>query len=136
MRGLLGTGPPDPTLESASPSPPQGQFGIEIWSTQEIDVESMPNRTLRGEGEADSRVGSRGPVPNKPFIKLTKLPYSLVAAAFFSVVQLEPRWHNNHLVNSESRKVISLETIAQGLPPPRPKNTYANKNLDHCDDSE
>ena len=31
-----------------------------------IDVELMPNRPLRGEGEADSRVGSRGSVPNKP----------------------------------------------------------------------
>ena len=36
--------PPDPTLESASPSPPQGRFGIEIGSNQEIDIESMLNR--------------------------------------------------------------------------------------------
>ena len=48
VRGLLGTGPPDPTLESASPSPPQRsiwhRFNIEIGSNQEIDVESMSNR--------------------------------------------------------------------------------------------
>ena len=72
--GLLGTGPPDPTLESASPSILRGRFGIKIGSNQEIDVESMSNRfwidaksTLRrGGGEADSRVGSGGPVPNNP----------------------------------------------------------------------
>ena len=48
VRGLLGTGHPDPSLESASPSPPRGsirhRFGIEIGSNQEIDVESMSNR--------------------------------------------------------------------------------------------
>ena len=56
MRGLLGTGPPEPTLESASPSPPQGsiwhRFNIdstvvdmEIGSNQAfVDVESMSNR--------------------------------------------------------------------------------------------
>ena len=42
VRGLLGTGPLD-TLESTSPSAPEGRFGIEIASTQEIDVESMSN---------------------------------------------------------------------------------------------
>ena len=39
VRGLLGTGPPDPTLPFSG-----GRFGIEIRSNQEIDVESMPNR--------------------------------------------------------------------------------------------
>ena len=33
VRGLLGTGPLDPTLESASPSPPQGS----IWHRFDID---------------------------------------------------------------------------------------------------
>ena len=33
VRGLLGTGPPDPTLESTSPSPPQGS----IWHRFDID---------------------------------------------------------------------------------------------------
>ena len=28
VRGLLGTGPPDPTLESASPFPPQGSVDL------------------------------------------------------------------------------------------------------------
>ena len=53
VRGLSGTGPPDPTLESTSPSPPQGRFGVEIRSNQEsmsnqcrIDVKSMRNRPL------------------------------------------------------------------------------------------
>ena len=36
----------------------RGRFGIELGSNQEIDVESMPNRPLRREGEADSRVRS------------------------------------------------------------------------------
>ena len=48
VRGLLGTGPPDPILESDSPSPPRGsiwhRFNIEIGSNQEIDVESMVHR--------------------------------------------------------------------------------------------
>ena len=76
---------PDPTLESASPSPPQGSFWhrFNIDSTLirhrfphltlfrcRINVESMSNRCQiepwGGEGEADSRVGSGGPVPNKP----------------------------------------------------------------------
>ena len=43
VRGLLGTDPLDPTLDSASPSP-QGRFGIETGSNQEIDVESMSER--------------------------------------------------------------------------------------------
>ena len=85
VKGLLGTGPPDPTLESASPSPPQGsirhRFNIDstliFWFDQEIDVESMLNRCQidpwGGEGEADSRVGSGGPVPNKPFTILAFL---------------------------------------------------------------
>ena len=44
VRGLIGTGPPDPTLESASPSLIRGRFGIKIESNQEIDVESMSSR--------------------------------------------------------------------------------------------
>ena len=54
-RGLLGTGPPDPTLESVSPSPPQGsiwhRFNIDSTSISwfilfrcRIDVESMLNQ--------------------------------------------------------------------------------------------
>ena len=69
MRGFLGTGRPDPTLESASPSPPQGsiwhRFDIEIGSNQ------MSNRCQRGgEGKADSRVGSGRPVPKKPLTRV------------------------------------------------------------------
>ena len=37
VRGLLGTGPPDPTLESASLSPPQGS----IWHRFNIDSTSI-----------------------------------------------------------------------------------------------
>ena len=76
VRGLLGTGPPEPTLESASPSPPQGSIWhrfdidsilirhrnrVKSGNQCRIDVKSMPNRPLRsGEGEVDSRVGSGG----------------------------------------------------------------------------
>ena len=40
VRGLLGTGPPDPTLESASPSPPQGS----IWHRFNIDSTLIRHR--------------------------------------------------------------------------------------------
>ena len=71
--GLLGADPPDLTLKSASPSPSRGS----IWHRFDIDSTiswfdpiSVPNRPLRREGEADSRVGSGGPVPNKPLTSL------------------------------------------------------------------
>ena len=71
VRGLSGTEPPDPTLESASPSPPQGRFGIESrvksGNRCQIDAQSTPEEGRArqiGEREADSRVRSRGPVPN------------------------------------------------------------------------
>ena len=90
VRGLWGTDPPDPTLESTSPSPPQGS----IWHRCNIDstlirhrnrvksgnrcrinVESMLHRCQidpwGGEGEVDSRVGSGGSVPHKPLTTLT-----------------------------------------------------------------
>ena len=35
-----------------------------------IDVESIPNRARGGEGEADSRVASGGPEPDKPLMSL------------------------------------------------------------------
>ena len=66
VRGLLGTDPPDLTLESASPSPPQGsirhRFDIDSTSISWFDPISMPNRPLR----RGRRVGSKGPVPIKP----------------------------------------------------------------------
>ena len=86
MRGLLGTDPPDPTLESASPSPPQGsiwhRFSIDSTSIQHrfpdltlfrcrIDAESMPNRPLRRGGRGGFEGGVRGSVPNKPLTTLT-----------------------------------------------------------------
>ena len=40
VRGLLGTGPPDPTLKSASPSPPQGS----IWHRFNIDSTFIRHR--------------------------------------------------------------------------------------------
>ena len=40
VRGLLGTGPPGPTLESASPSPPRGS----IWHRFNIDSTSIRHR--------------------------------------------------------------------------------------------
>ena len=65
VRGLLGTGPPNP------PRPPllRGWFGIDLTSIRH----RFPHLTLcrcqidpwRREGEADSRVGFGGPVPNK-----------------------------------------------------------------------
>ena len=97
VRGLLGTGPPDATLESASPSPPQGpishqlnidstlirhQFPDLTLSRCRINVESMLNRCQidpwGGEGDADSRVGSRGLVPNKPFTNPSPFVASLL----------------------------------------------------------
>ena len=54
VRGLLGTGPP-----GTRPPLLTGRFGIKIGSNQDIDVESMLN-DARGEGDADSRVGSGG----------------------------------------------------------------------------
>ena len=78
VRGLLGTGPPDPTLESPSPSPFEGSIWhrnrVKSGNRCRINVESMLNRCQidprGGEGEADSRVGSGGPVPNKPLTSL------------------------------------------------------------------
>ena len=75
VRGLLGTGPPDCTLESASPSSaPHGS----IWHRFDIDSTSISWFALfrcqidpwGGEDKADSRVGSGGPVPNKPLTAL------------------------------------------------------------------
>ena len=94
VKGFLGTGPPDPTLESASPSPPQGL----IWHRFNIDSTLSPHRnrvksenrcrinvesmTLfrcqidpwGREGEADSMVGSGWPVPYKPLTMLVIKP--------------------------------------------------------------
>ena len=68
MRGLLGTGPSNP------PRPPllRGhRFDIEIGSNQDIDVESMSNRSLsRGRRGGFEGGDSRGPVPNKPLTTL------------------------------------------------------------------
>ena len=79
--GFIRHRPPDPTLESASPSPPQGSIWhrfninstlirhrnrVKSGNRCRINVKSMPNRPLRREGEADSRVGSGALVPNKP----------------------------------------------------------------------
>ena len=48
VRGLLGTNLPDPTLESASPSPPLGSIWhwimVESGNQYRIDVESMSNQ--------------------------------------------------------------------------------------------
>ena len=48
VRGLLGTGPPGPTLESASLSPPQGSIWyrkrVESGNRCRIGVELMPNK--------------------------------------------------------------------------------------------
>ena len=45
VRGLLGTDPPNPTLESASPSPPQGSIShrnrVKSGNRGQINVESM-----------------------------------------------------------------------------------------------
>ena len=67
-RGLRGTGPPDPTLESASPSPLQGSIWqrnrVKSGNRCRINVESVLKRCQidpwGGEGEADSRVGAGG----------------------------------------------------------------------------
>ena len=63
VRGLLGKGPPNPTLESASPSPFQGSIWhrnmVKPGNRCRIDVESMPNRPLR----RGRRGGFEGGVP-------------------------------------------------------------------------
>ena len=74
VRGFLGADPLDLTLESASPSPPQGSIWhrnrVKSGNRCRINVESMPKRCQidpwGGEGEADSRVRSEGSVPKKP----------------------------------------------------------------------
>ena len=100
--GLLGTAPPDSTLESASPSPRQGsiwhrfnidstlirhRFRVKSGNRCRITVESMLNRCQidpwRGEGEADSRVGLGGAVPNKPLTSFNFLRH--VMRAIWSV---------------------------------------------------
>ena len=73
--GLSGTGPPDPTLKSASPSPPQGsiwrRFNIDSTLIRhrspdltlfrcQIDVESMTNRPLRRGGRGGFEGAVRG----------------------------------------------------------------------------
>ena len=57
VRGLLGTDSPDPTLESASPSPPQGS----IWHRFDIDSASIRQRF-------------GGSVANKPLTRLVIFP--------------------------------------------------------------
>ena len=71
VRGLLGTGPPDPTLEFASPSPPQGsiwhRFNIDSTSIRHWDMVKSGNRCrINVEPMFNSTVGSGGPAPNKP----------------------------------------------------------------------
>ena len=75
VRGLLGTGPPGPTLESTSPSPPQGtiwhRFNIDSTLIRHrnrvksgnrcrINVESMLNRPLRRGGRGGFEGGAWG----------------------------------------------------------------------------
>ena len=55
QRGLLGTGPPDPTLESASPSPPHGS----IWR---IDFTSIYQKNPRAH---KNKIGTPPPPPPK-----------------------------------------------------------------------
>ena len=63
-RGLVGRGPPDPTLKSALPSPPQGwiwhRSRVKSGNRCRINVESMPNRSLRMGGRGDIEGGVRG----------------------------------------------------------------------------
>ena len=60
---IIGTGLPDPTLESASPSPPQGSIWhrkrVKSGNRCRINVESMPNRPLRRGGRGGFK-GVRG----------------------------------------------------------------------------
>ena len=75
VRGLLGTGPPDPTLESTSPSPSEGsiwhRFDTDSTSKYDqirksmsnqcrIDGTSMPNRPFRRGGRGGFEGGVRG----------------------------------------------------------------------------
>ena len=106
VRGLLGTGPPDPSLESASPSPPQGsiwhRFNIDSTSNRvksgnrcRIDVESMLNRCRidpwGGEGEADSRMGSGGSVPNKPLTIIVSNAGQILFSDYVLSLSFDPR---------------------------------------------
>ena len=66
---LFGKGPPDPTLESASPSPPQGSIWhrnrLKSGNWYRIDVESMPNRPLSRGGRGRFEGGVRGACAKK-----------------------------------------------------------------------
>ena len=81
VRGLLGTGPPDPTLESASPSPPQGsiwhRFNIDSTLIRyrcpdltlfqcRINVESMLIRKIRAPIKIKSALPPPPPKPKIP----------------------------------------------------------------------
>ena len=74
MRGLLGTDTHGPTLESASPSPlRRDRFGIDstlIWHRfPDLTLFRCQINPWGGEGEANSRVGPWGSVPNKPLTR-------------------------------------------------------------------
>ena len=71
VRFIIGTGPPDPTLESASPSPLQGsiwhQNRAKSGNRYRINVEPMPNRPQRWGGRGGFEGGVRGACAyNKP----------------------------------------------------------------------
>ena len=93
VRGLLGTGPPAPPSNPPRPPLLKGRFGIDSTSNRHrnrvksgnrcrIDVKSMLKRCeidpRGGEGEADSRVGSGGPLclisPSPHFVLKGKWP--------------------------------------------------------------
>ena len=72
VSGLLGTDPPDLTLESVSPSPfqvdlasKQGQIRRSMSNQCRVDVESMPNRPLKRGRRGGFEGEVRGSVPNK-----------------------------------------------------------------------
>ena len=77
VTGLIGTDPPDLTLESASPAPPWGaiwhRFNIDSTSISWLIRHRFPDLTLfrcqidtwGGEGDGDSKVGFGGPVPTE-----------------------------------------------------------------------
>ena len=135
VRGLLGTDPPDPTLESASPSLAQGsiwhrnrgQIRKSMSNQCRIDFESMPNRPPRRGFRAGYEGGVRGGLclisPSQPYFpvanfaelgkvdaELTELAllkhYSLGTFRGTPGLLLNPHQHKGNNNNNNNSKLV------------------------------